>query len=59
MKTRITVGGVPWEELTEDHQQRVKDFVTGHVRRIVSEEVNSMIEKGKSMEEIKRFLKIN
>lgn len=58
-KVIITVNGVPFKELTEDHQQKIIERNTDIAERIISGHVINMIEKGKSMEEIKDFLNLN
>lgn len=53
---KFTVGGVPWEELTEEERQKVKIRATDVVADIVTKHVQHMIDEGKSLEEIKKFL---
>lgn len=54
--TKFTVGGVPWEELTEEQQFQARERATKVVSKIVTQHVQSMIDEGKSREEIEKFL---
>jgi len=54
----ITVAGVPWQDLTDDHRRKIIKRNTDVVAEIVTREVVSMAERGISLKEIKEFLKI-
>lgn len=54
----ITVAGVPWQGLTDDHRRKIIKRNTDVVAEIVTREVVSMAERGISLKEIKEFLKI-
>ena len=56
--TKFTVGGVPLEELTEEQQLEVRQKVTNKVSKVVTQHVKNMIDEGKSLEEIKKFLRL-
>lgn len=58
MNVILTVGGIPFDELDDIQRENTKNFVTDEVEKIVSQVVLSMIEKGKSLDEIKKSLKI-
>lgn len=53
---KITVGGIPWEELTEQDRERVRKGATDVVADMVTQQVQQMVDEGKSLEEIKKFL---
>jgi len=53
---KFTVGGIPLEQLTEEQQQEVVQRATQVVAGVVTEHVQHMIDEGKSLEEIKKFL---
>lgn len=57
-KAIITVGGVPWENLTEDYRRRVIKRNTDVAAEIVTREVINMAEKGRSLDEIRLFLNL-
>lgn len=59
MNVILTVGGVPFEELESTRREHTMDFVTNEVEKIISQSVVDMINKGKSLEDIKKYLKIN
>lgn len=54
----VTVEGVPFEELTEEHRRKIIERNTDIAAEIVTREVIKMAEEGKSVEEIKRFLRL-
>ena len=56
MTTKFTVGGVPWEDLTEEKRQAVRKKATDIAAGIVTKHVQSMIDEGKSLDEINKFL---
>jgi len=53
---KFTVGGIPLEKLTEEQQQEVVQRATKVVAGVVTDHVQHMIDEGKSLEEIKKFL---
>ena len=55
-KVIITVGGVPFEELTEEHKQKIIKRNTDIAAEIVTREAVKMAKDGKSLEEIAEFL---
>lgn len=55
----ITVGGVPWENLTDDHKRKIIKRNTEIVSEIVTREVVRMAESGNTVEEIRKFLKLD
>ncbi|WP_312906812.1 hypothetical protein [Tissierella praeacuta] len=55
-KAIITVGGVPWENLTDEHREKVIKRNTDVAAEIVSREVIRMAEEGSTIDEISRFL---
>ncbi len=57
--TKFTVGGVPWEELTEEQRLKARQRATKVVSEIVTQHVQNMIDEGKSLDEIKKFLRID
>lgn len=52
----ITVAGVPWEQLTEEHKRKIIQRNTDVAARIVTNVVIKMAEEGRSVEEISKFL---
>lgn len=52
----ITVGGVPWEKLTDEHKEKVIKRNTDIAAEIFTREVARMAEENKGIEEISRFL---
>lgn len=58
MRIKITVGGIPWEFLTDEHRQKIIKRNTDIASEIISREVTRMAENGKSIEEIKSFLRL-
>lgn len=52
----LTVGGVPFEELTEEHKRKIIERNTEVASEIVTREVVNMAKEGKSLEEISKFL---
>lgn len=52
----ITVAGVPWKELTEEHKRKIIQRNTDVAARIVTNVVIKMAEEGRSVEEISKFL---
>lgn len=54
----ITVAGVPWQDLTDDHRKKIIKRNTDAVAEIVTREVVSMAERGNTFEEIKEFLRL-
>lgn len=57
-KIIITVGGIPFNELTEEHKKKIIKRNTDIVADIVTREVIKMAEEGKSIHEIRKFLGI-
>ncbi|MCQ4921519.1 hypothetical protein NE686_00355 [Tissierella carlieri] len=55
----LTVGGVPWENLTDEHRGKIIKRNTEVVAEIVSRQVIRMAEEGSTIEEIGRFLKLD
>lgn len=55
----ITVGGVPWENLTDEHREKIVKRNTNVVAEIVTREVIRMAEEGNTIEEISKFLKLD
>lgn len=56
LRIKITVGGIPWEFLTDEHRQKIIKRNTDVASKIITNEIKRMIEKGKSINEIKQFL---
>ena len=56
MRIKITVGGIPWKFLTDEHRQKIIKRNTDVASKIITNEIKRMIEKGKSINEIKQFL---
>ena len=55
-KVIITVCGVPFDELTDEHKQKIIKRNTDIAAEIVTREVVKMAKEGKSLEEIAKFL---
>lgn len=58
-KAIITVGGVPWENLTDEHRGKIIKRNTDVAAEIVTREVIRMAEEGSTVEEIGRFLRLD
>lgn len=52
----ITVAGVPWEQLTEEHKRKIIQRNTDVAAKIVTNVVIQMAEEGRTIEEISKFL---
>ncbi|WP_041720757.1 hypothetical protein [Alkaliphilus metalliredigens] len=59
MNIRTLYKGVLYKNLSKVEKDYLRKKVTDKCEKIISQEVIRMIEEGKSMEEIKHFLKIN
>ncbi len=55
-KAIITVGGIPWEDLTDEHRGKIIKRNTDVAAEIVTREVIRMAEEGSTVEEISKFL---
>lgn len=55
----ITVGGVPWDNLTDDHKRKIIKRNTDITSEIVTREVIKMAESGSTVEEIRKFLRLD
>lgn len=55
----ITVEGIPWEQLTEEHRQKIIRRNTDIVADIVTREVIRMAQEGSTTDEIRKFLKLD
>lgn len=58
-KAIITVGGIPWENLTDEHRGKIIKRNTDVAAEIVTREVIRMAEEGSTVEEIGRFLRLD
>lgn len=58
-KAIITVGGIPWENLTDEHRGKIIKRNTDVAAEIVTREVIRMAEEGSTIEEIGRFLRLD
>ncbi|MEY8415331.1 hypothetical protein AAK964_03450 [Tissierella praeacuta] len=58
-KAIITVGGIPWENLTDEHRGKIIKRNTDIAAEIVTREVVRMAEEGTTIEEISRFLRLD
>lgn len=54
----VTVGGVPWDDLSKEEQREIIQRNTDVAERIISSVVVKMAKEGKSLEEIKKFLRL-
>lgn len=52
----VTVGGIPFNDLTEEHRRKIIKRNTDIAAEIVTKEAVKMAEEGKTVEEIKNFL---